>query len=161
MAGDCMKNIIAVICMIVVCQCGHTPRESVQADMKFDPAAKGNGIWLDDNTYRVTGIGSPGKNALTREERRSTARKGAVMHAAYVIVQDINSIRYELISRGIPGEIHYTDENPPAKALGDIIRGGSILDEKFDDGDNCVVQYAIHERGLRKKIIGYLKGYVR
>lgn len=159
--GYDMKNFIAAICLVAVCQCGHAPRESAPADLKYDPAGKGNGIWLDDDTYRVTGIGAPGKKALTREDRRNSSRKSAVMHARYVIIQDISSIRYELISRGISGEIHYTDENPPARVLGDVIRGGSILDEKFDDGDNCVIQYAIHEKGLRKKIIGYLKGYER
>lgn len=103
--------------------------------------------WINDDTYQYTMKGSPFGKQNNRSKRRNSARDTVTWlnrnFLAGLYGACDNSLEYTL----------KTDREQYDYALKMIGKNsdydGKIINEKFDDNDNCFVTYQIYKKGLK------------
>ena len=105
--------------------------------------------WLDDNTYRTTGVGVPKKGYTNKVQRRQTAKRAAIIAAQYAVLEKFTGSKVE----GAAGMQDFELTGiAVAQEVQGVIRGGSVVKETFDDEDNCEVIYQVQAKGLKKRV---------
>ncbi|MDH4262416.1 MAG: hypothetical protein OEV78_05150 [Spirochaetia bacterium] len=133
---------VAVSIAAFISSCGETTDKMVKGK-----TYKTQG-WMDDDTFRVTALGAPSPNAQGMVKRKTQAREAALTMAQKLVVE-------KMIGAEIKGASAVKDGESAGvvvtKEFQGMIKGGSIVEETFDEEDNCEVVYEIHAKGLKKK----------
>ncbi len=159
-------NYIISLFLLVTSSCSH-PRHTVDTDrlcptnVSHDKLLMGEGCWFDDDSYRILTTVAPSRENVGMEEKRASAKRTAILMAGAHFLNLINDQRLKIIYRKFPpgAHVNFTDNNYPAKVFSSVAKDGNVLRETYDDMQNCTIIYEIHEKGLRKKVVDYLKGY--
>jgi len=104
--------------------------------------------WIDDDTYRVYASGVPKISLTNKIQRTMSAKEAAKVNAQSKIMQKLMGDIAEYYSR-------VNDYCSPAKLNTDVagaIKGGTVLDERFDDQDKCTILYEVKSPGLKKMV---------
>jgi len=104
--------------------------------------------WVDDNTFRVTALGAPAADAKGMVKRKTQAREAALIMAQKRVLEKMIGAELKGASAVKDGE---SVGVVVTKEFQGMVKGGSILEETFDEDDNCEVVYEITGRGLKKK----------
>ncbi|MCL2025983.1 MAG: hypothetical protein FWG92_04170 [Leptospirales bacterium] len=105
--------------------------------------------WVDDNTYRTTGVGVASPQYTNKVQRRQTARRAAIISAQYQVLEKFTGAKVE----GAAGMQDFQLTGiAVAQEVQGAIRGGSVVSETYDDQENCEVIYQVQARGLRKMV---------
>lgn len=128
----------------------------------LDDSLPGTGCWADDDAFRSIATAMPGKGAITADEKRESARKGAVLFAKSIFLRYLGEERYARIRKSFPPDadsINYTDSNPPIMAFKKILAGGTVVEEMHYPDGACRIIYEIRENKLKKVVADYLNSY--
>lgn len=117
-----------------------------------------SGVWMDENTYRMSGIGAPMKNTdeTSKLIKDRQATEAAELDAQYRILQKFIGAKVT----GASGMKDFRSTGTAvAKEASGMIKGGSIVDTTCDKDSNCEVVYEVSSPGLKKKVTTeFLKG---
>ncbi|MCP4138301.1 MAG: hypothetical protein GY754_45485 [bacterium] len=106
--------------------------------------------WVDEDTIRVTALGAPKRGLTNIYQKKATAREAAFIMAQYTMLEKFKGPRLE----GAAGMAEFGSTGiAVGKELRGIVRGGSIIKEKFDEDQNCEIVYEVKHKGLKKKVI--------
>ena len=106
--------------------------------------------WVDTNTFRVVAIGFPKQNVTNKMKRQYYAKEAAILSAQKTILEKFKGARVQGKASSTGGEI---DEVIIQKEFGGIINGGSVVEEKYDEQDNCQVTYEVSSLDLKKRVV--------
>jgi hypothetical protein len=107
--------------------------------------------WVDKNTFRVIATGAPKKGLIGKVQRKGTAKEAALIMAQKRIIEKFKGARLE----GAAGAADYESTGVAvAKEFSGTVRGGSIIQETYDDDDNCEIVYQIEKKGLKRQVMG-------
>lgn len=104
--------------------------------------------WVDDNTFRVTALGAPNQDAKGMVKRKTQAKEAAVIMAQKRIIEKMIGAQLKGASAAKDGE---SAGIVVTKEFQGMVKGGSIIEETYDEDDNCQIVYEIQARGLKKK----------
>jgi hypothetical protein len=105
--------------------------------------------WIDDNTYRLTGVGVPMRGYTGKTQRRQTARRAAILSAQYSVLEKFTGGRLE----GAAGMKDFESTGTAvAQEVAGVIKGGSVVKETYNEEDDCEVIYEVKAKGLKKKV---------
>jgi len=118
--------------------------------------------WIDENTYRHTAIGLPAKTAKDENEKKSTARRAAILNAQYQITDVFkygdkkdggdSKSRSGIESTGVYSDFETTDLAIKQGILYNI-KEGSVVFEKYDyENDAYEVNYEVRMEKLKKLV---------
>ena len=103
--------------------------------------------WVDGNTFRIRSTGSPDPALAGKAERRKSAFNAAVKKARNDTIDHFLDIVIK--NSGGVMDIQST-RTAIEKELSGAFARAEIIDEKYDDGDNCTIVYQIHAPGLKR-----------
>lgn len=103
--------------------------------------------WIDGDTFQVIALGVPLRKARGKEKRRASARQMAVIMAQKTMIDKFYG--YSLQAGGI---VHNAPKKNFRKEFTDVIKGGTVIHERYDDDDNCEIIYQIRSTGLKKRL---------
>lgn len=113
--------------------------------------------WVDENTFRVTAVGIPGKDAKSGQaytntvQRKATAKEAALTMAQKRIIEKFVGARLE----GASGAVDYQSTGTAvAKEFSGLEKGGTIVKETYDKDDNCEIVYQVEKKGLKREVQG-------
>jgi len=104
--------------------------------------------WVDDNTFRVTALGAPNPEAKGMVKRKTQAREAALIMAQKRVIEKMIGAELKGASAVKDGE---SAGVVVTKEFQGMVKGGTIVEETFDEDDNCEVVYELQSRGLKKK----------
>ncbi|MCL1911901.1 MAG: hypothetical protein FWG13_06825 [Leptospirales bacterium] len=105
--------------------------------------------WIDDDTYRTAAIGVPKKGLTSQLQRKATAKEAAKMAAQFAILEKFKGAKVE----GAAGMQDFELTGiAVAKEVEGIVKGGSVVSEKYNDDDECEIIYEVRAKGLKKKV---------
>jgi hypothetical protein len=104
--------------------------------------------WVDDNTFRVTALGAPAPDAKGMVKRKTQAREAAIIMAQKRVLEKMIGVQLKGASAVKDGE---SAGVVVTKEFEGMVKGGSVIEETFDEDDNCQVVYEVNGRGLKKK----------
>ncbi len=106
--------------------------------------------WIDDDTYRFTGVGIGRRTAKSPEELMRTACQAAILHAQYTAIEKLGHAGSKLVS----GTVDFsTNRSVIMKEVGGVVRGGAVINQTYDPKTNaCTVIYEFKEKDLKEKV---------
>ena len=147
-----MKNILFALLIAVVAftlSCGpKNPGGSVKGK-SFK-----TGVWIDDDTFRMVGMGIPMEGSTNVVQRKRTAQEAAELDAQYRILQKF--IGAKVVGASGMKNFQHTGTAVAKEASG-MIRGGNTFSVTWDAQQNCEVVYEVKSPGLKKKTITWMK----
>lgn len=106
--------------------------------------------WVDEDTYRILASADPAKGQTKPELRKKTARERARLNAQYNIIEKFKPHKIEACGG-------MAEFDPSARSISmeltGIVKGGSIILERYDEEQNCEIIYEVKARGLKKKVL--------
>jgi len=104
--------------------------------------------WVDDDTFRVTVMGLANQNIKRQAQKRILAKESALILAQKRIIE-------KMIGSNIRGASAVKDGESAGmvvtKEFEGMVKGGSIVNEKYTEEDDCEITYEIQSKGLKKK----------
>jgi hypothetical protein len=104
--------------------------------------------WVNDDTFRVTALGAPAVDAKGMVKRKTQAREAALIMAQKRVIE-------KMVGAEIKGASAVKDGESAGvvvtKEFSGMVKGGTIVEETFDEEDNCEVVYELYSKGLKKK----------
>lgn len=141
-----MKKIIALfVVLAVLASCGKGVSKS-----------KPEG-WINDDTFRVLGMGLPPTDSKDSFERRLISKEAAILDAKDKVVAKIVGSYIESLSVSDKGRIN---EKTVSERVSGRLRGGSIISSEWDSKDNCMVVYEVYSKGLKSEMDKLMKAYL-
>lgn len=104
--------------------------------------------WIDDNTFRVTALGAPSPDAKGMVKRKTQARESAIIMAQKRVLEKMIGAELKGASAVKDGE---SAGVVVTKEFSGMVKGGSVIEETYDEDDNCQVVYEVTGRGLKKR----------
>lgn len=141
-----MKNIIisALIIAVFTVSCG-------KGVSKTSPEG-----WINEDTFRVMGMGVPDDNITEKFQREITAKQAAELDAKNKIVAKIVGSYIESLTASEKGMIN---ENIIQERVKGRVRGVTIIESKWDSKQNCTVIAEVATKGLKKQVDELIKKY--
>ena len=142
--GTLILSLTAPVAAPISCKSG-SPAEARKSDVW---ARAG---WIDDDTFRQTGIGTPRMGYTNIVMRKGSAKQAAILNAQHGIIEKFRNYAtpeaccYVLMS----AEPSFAW----AREMTGIVKGGSILAEKFDAEESCEIVYEVKLKGLKQKVM--------
>lgn len=141
-----MLSIMLVIAGIMVISCGNGVSKS-----------KPEG-WINEDTFRVMGMGVPSDDITEKFQREITAKQAAELDAKNKIVSKIVGSYVESLSASEKGMLN---ENVIQERVAGRIRGVSVIETKWDGKQNCTVVSEVYSKGLKKQMDELMKQYLK
>lgn len=148
-----MKNkklylFITIMMMIVLSSCGTGVSRN-------NPEG-----WINDDTFRVMGMGSPSEDIDVDDKfrREVVSRQAAELDAKNKIVAKIVGSYVESLSSTEKGMI---DEYVIQERVAGRVRGVSIVESKWDSKQNCTVVAELYSKGLKKQMDNLISKYLQ
>ena len=115
--------------------------------------------WINDDTFRVMGMGSPSPDIDTSDKfrRELASKQAAELDAKNKIVAKIVGSYIESLSSTEKGMI---DEYVIQERVGGRIRGASVVESKWDSQQNCTVVMELYSKGLKKQMDALVTKYL-
>lgn len=105
--------------------------------------------WIDDNTFRVIGMGVPPASSKDPFQRKILSKEAALLDAKDKVVSKIVGSYIESVSKSEKGLIvQKTVEERVAGRL----RGGSVIETEWDGTENCILTYEVSSNNLRGQL---------
>ena len=104
--------------------------------------------WVDDNTCRMIGEGTPKPNLSNAVQRKGTAREAALLRAQAKMLMQVQE------DQGGAGSVVKGDE---LKKITGFVRGGRVLCERHYPGDVCLILYEVQRPNLKTLLGSGLK----
>ena len=126
----------------------------------------GNGVskrrpegWINNDTFRVMGMGSPAYNISTDDKfrRELTSKQAAELDAKNKIVAKIVGSYIESLSSTEKGMI---DEYVIQERVSGRIRGASVVESKWDSKQNCTIVMELYSKGLKNQMDSLISKYL-
>ncbi len=105
--------------------------------------------WIDDDTFRVVGMGIPPENARDQFERRVLSKEAALLDAKDKVVSKVVGSYVQSLSTS---EKNLISEKTIEERVAGRLRGGSIIEVDWDGSDNAILTYEISGKNLRDRI---------
>lgn len=103
--------------------------------------------WVNDNTIQVKGIGMSDKNISNKIQRRNQAKNLAISNAKSNVMEIF--IGHKLHeSRSI--DFDDSNEKKAKEKIEKSIKKEAIINEVYDNEDNCQITYRVISEGLKK-----------
>ncbi len=114
--------------------------------------------WVDDNTYRITGIGYPGKNANEASFRLQACEAARIDATSKLLMKfaeaGIKSVKGKVSEEVIRNAVH--------REFSGIVKGMKVADTIYNDGKKmCQVIVELYEEDMRNKIEKMARGHVK
>ncbi len=107
--------------------------------------------WINKDTFRVMGMGSPSDTIVT-------SKQAAELDAKNKIVAKIAGSYIESLSSTEKGMI---DEYVIQERVAGRIRGLSIVETKWDSKQNCTVVAELYSKGLKNQMDSLISKYLK
>lgn len=151
------KNIFLVIFFsIILSGCGSikTGTENDCPDSATDPVTyiiDSRGKFCNDNTYIIKATGLQDNKANVPDDKKSRAKRNAVLEAQYRLIEVFIGDRIETWSPMYePPEEYVKGHALWKKDIIAIVKGGTILAESYDSALNCTILYVIQKKKLKQ-----------
>ncbi|MEI0477629.1 hypothetical protein [Brachyspira pulli] len=105
--------------------------------------------WVNDNTFRVLGLGSPSDDTRDKFRREVEAKQAAELDGKNKIVAKIVGSYIESLSSTEKGMI---DEYTIQERVAGRVRGLSVIESKWDSSQNCTVVMELYGKNLKQRI---------
>ncbi len=113
--------------------------------------------WIDDNTFRVVGMGVAPNSSKDSFQRKVLSKEAALLDAKDKVVSKIVGSYIESVSKSERGVIvQATVEERVAGRL----RGGSVIQTEWDGEENCVLTYEVSSNNLRGQLDELFTAYM-
>ena len=113
--------------------------------------------WINDDTFRVMGMGSPSDDIDDKFRREVVAKQAAELDAKNKIAARIVGSYIESLSSTEKGMI---DEYVIQERVAGRIRGASVVETKWDSKQNCTVVMELYSKGLKKQVDTLITKYL-
>ncbi len=113
--------------------------------------------WIDDNTFRVVGMGVAPNSSKDSFQRKLLSKEAALLDAKDKVVSKIVGSYIESVSKSERGVIvQSTIEERVAGRL----RGGSVIQTEWDGEENCILTYEVSSNNLRGQLDELFTAYM-
>lgn len=113
--------------------------------------------WINDDTFRVMGMGSPSDDIDDKFRREVVSKQAAELDAKNKIAAKIVGSYIESLSSTEKGMI---DEYVIQERVAGRIRGASVVETKWDSQQNCTVVMELYSKGLKKQVDALITKYL-
>ena len=113
--------------------------------------------WVNDNTFRVLGMGTPSDDITDKFRREVSAKQAAELDGKNKIVAKIVGSYVESLSSAEKGMI---DEYVIQERVAGRVRGLSVVESKWDSQQNCTVVMELYSKNLKSKIDTLISQYL-
>lgn len=113
--------------------------------------------WINDDTFRVMGMGSPSDNIDDKFRREVVSKQAAELDGKNKIVAKIVGSYVESLTSSEKGMI---DEYVIQERVAGRVRGLSVVESKWDSKQNCTVVMELYSKGLKKKMDTLISQYL-
>ena len=113
--------------------------------------------WINDDTFRVMGMGSPSDDIDDKFRREVVAKQAAELDAKNKIAARIVGSYIESLSSTEKGMI---DEYVIQERVAGRIRGASVVETKWDSKQNCTVVMELYSKNLKKQVDTLITKYL-
>ncbi len=107
-----------------------------------------SGMWVDNNTFRIVGIGAYNENVSNPLQKKRMAMEAAEIDAQYRVLQKFKGAK--LVGASGMKNFQLTG-TAAAKEVSGFIRGGSVLQETCGQ-HGCEIVYEVKAQGLKTKV---------
>ncbi len=106
--------------------------------------------WIDDDTYRQKAAGTPRAGYTNTVMRKESAKRAAVLYAQRMMIEQF---KYYAIPEACCYALMSSEPNPARiQEMMGIVKGGSVLAERFDTDHNCEIVYEVKQKGLKQAV---------
>lgn len=140
-------NVFLIGVFLAVISCVMQPPQTLNQSITTDKVIREG--WVDKNTFRVVAIGAAKEDLNSKVKRRITSKEAAITMAQKMIVERFKGSKISGKSEVKEGT---TVSMITSKEFQGIIQGGIILQESYDEEDNCEVIYQISSPDLQEKL---------
>ncbi|WP_300366454.1 hypothetical protein [Brachyspira sp.] len=113
--------------------------------------------WINNDTFRVMGMGSPSNDVNDKFRREVISRQAAELDAKNKIAAKIVGSYIESLSSTEKGMI---DEYIIQERVAGRIRGTSIIETKWDSKQNCTIVMELYSKNLKKQMDSLVSKYL-
>ena len=113
--------------------------------------------WINNDTFRVLGMGSPSDNTDDKFRREVESKQAAELDAKNKIAAKIVGSYIESLSSSEKGMI---DEYVIQERVAGRIRGTSVVETKWDSKQNCTVVMELYSKNLKKQMDNLVVKYL-
>lgn len=128
--------------------------ESKCPDSATDPVAyiiDSRGKFCNDDTYIIKATGLQDNKANVIDEKKSRARRNAILEAQYKLLEVFIGDRIESWSPMYePPEEYVRGHALWKKDIIALVKSGTILAESYDSALNCTILYSIQKKNLKQ-----------
>jgi len=105
--------------------------------------------WIDDDTFRIAASGAANSKLTNQVARRESSKQAAKMNAQYQVLGKMKGATIE----GAAGMSDFESTGiAVSEEVNGVLKGGSVIEAKWDDDDNCEIIYEVKSKGLKKKV---------
>jgi len=138
--------LLTVTFAVALVSCKGTSKSQIKNGQTFKTEG-----WIDGNTFRVKSVGVPAKGLTNKYQKRGTAKEAALIMAQKRIIEKFVGARME----GASGASNYASTGVAvSKEFSGFVKGGTIVNETYDEDQNCEVVYQVEKKGLKKEVTG-------
>ena len=120
-------------------------------------SAKNPEGWIDDDTFRVVGMGIPPNDSKDSFERRIQSKEAALLDAKDKVVSKIVGSYIKSLSKS---EKNLITEKTVEERVAGRLRGGSVVEVDWDGKDNCVLTYEVASNNLKGQMDKLFEAYM-
>ena len=113
--------------------------------------------WINDDTFRVMGMGIPSDDETDKFRREVEAKQAAELDGKNKVVAKIVGSYIESLSSTEKGMI---DEYVIQERVAGRIRGASVVETKWDSQQNCTVVMELYSKGLKSQMDALVTKYL-
>ncbi|MEI0518736.1 hypothetical protein [Brachyspira murdochii] len=113
--------------------------------------------WINDNTFRVMGMGIPSDDETDKFRREVEAKQAAELDGKNKIAAKIVGSYIESLSSTEKGMI---DEYVIQERVAGRVRGLSVVESKWDSKQNCTVVMELYSKGIKSQIDDLVAKYL-
>ena len=112
--------------------------------------------WINDDTFRVMGMGIPSDDETDKFRREVEAKQAAELDGKNKVVAKIVGSYIESLSSTEKGMI---DEYVIQERVAGRVRGLSVVESKWDSKQNCTVVMELYSKGLKSQMDSLVSQY--
>ena len=113
--------------------------------------------WINDDTFRVMGMGIPSDDETDKFRREVEAKQAAELDGKNKVVAKIVGSYIESLSSTEKGMI---DEYVIQERVAGRVRGLSVVESKWDSKQNCTVVMELYSKGLKSQMDSLVSQYL-
>ena len=113
--------------------------------------------WINDDTFRVMGMGIPSDDETDKFRREVEAKQAAELDSKNKVVAKIVGSYIESLSSTEKGMI---DEYVIQERVAGRVRGLSVVESKWDSKQNCTVVMELYSKGLKSQMDSLVSQYL-